>query len=66
MLQAVSSMFRAQMWPLNLIYLILLTTTWLRALLNLYPKWVPEDISGVKARPVSKADNITVICETII
>jgi hypothetical protein len=38
--------------------LILSDAPWLRGLLSLYQKWAPEDISGCKARPASKADNL--------
>jgi hypothetical protein len=29
-------------------------------------KWVPEDISWDKARPVRKADNLAAVCELIV
>jgi hypothetical protein len=37
-----------------------------RSLLNLWQKWVPEDISGGKARPVRKVDNLTAIYDPIV
>jgi hypothetical protein len=47
------------------IYLILPSAPWSWGLLSLYQKWVPEDISGSKAQPERKANNLTVICKRL-
>jgi hypothetical protein len=39
---------------------------WPRDLLSLYQKLIPEDLSGGKAPPALKADNLSVICQPIV
>jgi hypothetical protein len=47
-------------------FLILPATIWPWGLLNLWEKWIPEDLSGDKARPAHEAYNVTTICEPIV
>jgi hypothetical protein len=48
------------------IYLIFPAAQWPWSLLNLLQKWVPEDLSGGKARMVRRADKFTAVSSSTV